>query len=155
MSDVFQLSEFDHLDQDTKSIVNGYILEASRLIDRQIPDIIHVMILMKVDDHFMFNRGSYQWHISGVQQIQRLLSAQPDSTFNSDLFEISGIQCMIMLCPNGYSNGPISAGNVGLYVKLLSFPKSWKYILVHQTLICKQTNTVSHEIGKYRKAAAS
>ena len=107
---------------------------------------------MMVDDHFMLTRGSYQWNISSAQQIQRILSAQPDFLFNSDIFEMCGLQWMIQLYPNGSTNGQITTGNVGLFVRLLTFPDKWKYIVMHQTFICNQTNTVSHHINKYQQA---
>ena len=64
-----------------------------------------------------------------------------------------GLQWYLKLCPNGNPTTTVIPGNVGLFVKLLIFPKEWQYILVHQTLICQETNTVSHHIVKYNLSA--
>ena len=147
MSDVVSLCDMDHLDEKTKSIVYGFIREVSDMITHKIPDTIRIIILMSVDDHFMMNRGCYEWKIQ--KQIQAILSSPANASINSDIFEMCGLQWMMQLYPNGNSNISITAGNVGLFVKLLRFPKEWRYILIHQTFICHQTNTVSHHIAKF------
>ena len=149
MSDVFSSTVFDHLDHNSRSIVDGFVYKATRSFIQRIPKTINYLILMMVDDHFMFNRGSYEWKISGTQQIQRILSAQPNAKFNSDIFEMSGLQCMMQLYPNGNSDASITAGNVSLFLRLLSFPKNWEYIIIHRTTICKETNTAHQGIVKY------
>ena len=151
MSDVFQPTEFDHLNETTSLIVDGFINEQTKDIFQHIPDIINTVTLRFVDDHFMMNRGSYQWKISSAQQVQRILTAQPDSCLNSDVFEMSGLQWMIELYPNGRSATPMAAGNVGLFIKLLVLPKEWRYVLLQATVICHETNTIGHHIFKYDK----
>ena len=153
MCDLSKQSELDHLDQKTKSIVNGFIRTRTKQITQRIPNDINTLTLVYIDDHFMMNRGSYQWKIRSAQQIQRILSAQPNSNIKSDVFEMCGLQWYLKLCPNGNPTTTAIPGSVGLFVKLLIFPKEWQYILVHQTLICQETNTVSHHIVKYNLSA--
>ena len=152
MSDAMSSLDIDHLDEKTKSIVNGFIRRISEFITQKIPNSINKIIIISVDDHFMMNRGCYEWKIKSNQQIQAILSSPPDVAVNSDVFEMCGLQWMMKLYPNGNSNSSITPGNVGLYVKLLRFPKEWRYILIHQTLICHQTNTVSYHTVKFHDA---
>ena len=155
MSDVFHSTEFDHLDETTKLIVVGFIHEQSEKICQHIPHIVDIFTLRFLDDHFMMNRGSYQWTISSPQQVQRILSAPSNSSINSEVFKMSGLQWRMQLYPNGRSSTSISAGHFGVFVRLLSLPKEWKYILVQQTIICHATNTVRHHVVKYDKATMS
>ena len=103
----------------------------------------------------MLNRGSYQWKIKSTQQIQKILTSQPDICFNSDVFEMCKLQWMLQLYPNGHLTPTNTTGDVGLFVKILIFPKSWKNILVHQTLICHETNTISYNMQRYQSSATS
>ena len=150
MSDVFQSSELDHLDPNTKLMINGFIRASTVSITREIPETINYVVLKMVDDHFMMNRGSYQWKITSAQQIQRILSAQTDFHFNSNVFEMCGLQWIMKLYPNGNTAGTVVAGEVGLFVRLLMFPCNWESILIQATITCHETNTVSHHIVRYK-----
>ena len=60
-----------HIDQRTKCIINGYIREIQNTLTSPhnensyflIPKEVSLLILINVDDHFLFNQGTYQWII--------------------------------------------------------------------------------------------
>ena len=149
----------DYIDDKTKLIINGYIQNAKKLLNKsffkEIPLEINQITLYFVDDHFMINRGSFQWKINDYQEIDEILSAQPNSVHNSNVFEISKLKWMARLYPNGESSGRLPAGHVGFAIKLLSLPLQWKAILIRQTLICHQTSTIFHAIKRYRARSMS
>ena len=148
------ISTLDYIDQRTKSIINGYIKEANKLLHqsvlKNIPTDINILTLLYVDDHFMMHRASYQWKIQNTQQLNNILSSPPNFCFNSDIFEMSKFKYILQLYPNGNNGSNVPPGDVALYAKILSFPPTWRNIIVQQTLFCHETNTKYHCIKNYQ-----
>ena len=144
MSDVLNSAVFDHLDHNTRSIVDGFICNATKSFIKPIPKTINYLILMMVDDYFMFDRGFAQWNITRNQQLRQILSAQPGAQFTSDIFSMCGMEWMMKLYPN--SNIMWIPGQINLCLQMIFFPSEWKQIIALQTLICHQTNTISRRI---------
>ena len=145
----------DYIDERTKSIINGYIQNAKKLLNpeffKNIPLEINQITLFFVDDHFMIHRGSYQWKINGSRKMEILLHTQPDSCYYSNSFEMCNkLRWRARLFLNGDSTQNIAAGHVVLMIDLSSLPPKWSSVLIQQTLICHEQNTVYHAITRYR-----
>ena len=153
MSDSFERWNNDYIDDRTKTIINGYLRSQSRSIIhyQSFPKDINYLVLYYIDDYFMMYRGSYQWKINKPETIRNILSCSPHSVFSSELFEMSKLQWMIKLYPNGYGN----MNGFIVFVKLLSMPSSWASIVVQQTIICHETNTTHHDVKTYDTADIS
>ena len=91
MSDLLHSSQFDHLDDKTKSIVNGIVTSEIKLITHQVPNEIIILTLLYVDDHFMMNRDSFRWNITNQRSIQSILTSPTDFILNSEVFELCGM----------------------------------------------------------------
>ena len=142
LADTLYPTDLEHLDEMTKSIVNGFIYTNTKPKYQRVPNVVNLLALLYIDDHFMMHRGSYQWVISSPQQIQRVLSSQSDYWFNSVAFEMCALPWIMELCPN-------FDGNLCIHITLLMWPPKWKCILVHQTLTCQETNTAVHSVVEY------
>ena len=149
MSNKFEVSKLDYLDDRTKAIINGYIRDqTTKLKISHIPDELNVLTLFYVDDHFMMYRGSYQWNITDPQKLESILTAQQDQFFTSDIFEICKLKWLIKIYPAGYNGNP-STNGFAVFVEILSMPKAWDYIIIQQSIICKEVDTVFHYIQTY------
>ena len=92
MAHLFESASLDHIDQKTKDIINGYINEIKETLNTPllfVPNEINILTLYYVDDHFLMDRGSYQWKIKSAQRIQSILNAQPNYFLYSDVFKMS------------------------------------------------------------------
>ena len=147
MSDSFETWNNDYIDDDAKSIINGYIRNQTKSLNviQSIPKDIINLVSYYIDDHFMMYRGSYQWKINSPAKLKCISSSQPDQVFNSDIFSISKLKWIITLHPNGtlHQNGFLVS------VKLITMPSAWEYILIQQSIICHETNTKYHAIKSY------
>ena len=153
MSNKFDVSNLDYIDDRSRDIINGYIRNAQKLLKsssfKYIPIEINAITLCFIDDHFMIHRGSYQWKITDPTQLQNILSSQPDEYFRSDVFDMSHLKWSILLYPNGNSSVNVAQGHVGLFASLLSMPSTWGAFVCLQSLICHETNTAFHCIQVY------
>lgn len=143
MSDYFKRN-IEYLDENTYIIIHGYfrIHGPSKLIPN---DIIHVTILFS-DDHLMFTQGTYQWCIDNQALQQMKNSSNRRQRFASDTFKIAEINWQLHAYPNGRENK--SDGSFKMYVKPLSLPKEWNYIITRYTILCPETkssSTICHQ----------
>ena len=146
MSDNFEVSKLNYLDNRTKNIVNGFIRqESTKLKMSPIPNDINVLTLFYVDDHFMIYRGSYQWNITDPQSLASILTAQQNQGFTSDIFEMCKLKWLIKIYPAGNSSNP---NGFVVIVENLLMPKAWDYIMIQLSIICKEADTVFHYIHK-------
>ena len=67
----------DYINDKTKLIINRYIQNAKKLINKsffkEIPLEINQITLYFVDDHFMINRGSFRWMFLSYEMKRDLL----------------------------------------------------------------------------------
>eukprot|EP01084_Bolivina_argentea_P304312 525506_1 len=146
MSDYLKVLTPDYIDDKTKHIVNGFIktIQNSYKIST-IPSEIIIITLLYVDDHFMMDRGSFQWKINDSLLIQNILSADTQQEFTSNTFEVGKLGWMLQLIPNDNN------GDFGVYLGSLSIPKTWN-VCVCYIMKCKQLNmkfifTETYKVG--------
>eukprot|EP01084_Bolivina_argentea_P304310 525497_1 len=146
MSDSLKVFKQDYIDDKTKHIVNGFIktIQNSYKIST-IPSEIIIITLLYVDDHFMMDRGSFQWKINDSLLIQNILSADTQQEFTSNTFEVGKLGWMLQLIPNDNN------GDFGVYLGSLSIPKTWN-VCVCYIMKCKQLNmkfifTETYKVG--------
>ena len=137
------MDDIKQLDERTKSIVFGYILKEQQkllLINNNtyyhIPTLVTYICLSYVSDHFMLNGGVYRWNIE-KDTFNKMINAENSETFHSSQFKIGKLDWQINVYPNGNSKNSIGSFNV--YVKLLSLPSTWEYVIISRTILCQQT----------------
>eukprot|EP01084_Bolivina_argentea_P208219 355091_1 len=133
----------DYLDESTRLIVDGYIRQSEQLLSplsliNHIPSEISTITLLYIDDYFMMYRGSYEWKITNQKVIRSILSAQNDQKWSSNVFEIGKLPWVLNLFPNGHTATNTPQGQVAIYIEILSFPSSWKYLLMGTTIYCSE-----------------
>eukprot|EP01083_Nonionella_stella_P275542 935850_1 len=80
--------------------------------------------------------GTYTWHIDKPSLVRRILSANWQDEFTSDVFQIATLNWRIELNPNGYHEK--AKGLCGVFVRLLGMPSSWKSIFCQLRIECPQ-----------------
>eukprot|EP01084_Bolivina_argentea_P304309 525496_1 len=146
MSNFAKVSKPDYIDDKTEHIVNGFIKQIQNSYKIwTIPSEIIVITLLYVDDHFMMDRGSFQWKINDSLLIQNILSADTQQEFTSNTFEVGKLGWMLQLIPNDNN------GDFGVYLGSLSIPKTWN-VCVCYIMKCKQLNmkfifTETYKVG--------
>ena len=98
-------------------------------------------------------QGTYKWKIKDEDTINKILKAKNGEKFKSDVFEIGKLEWRIILCPNGLTS--TNKDRFCIYLRLLSMSDKWKYIILCQTISCKQTMNGCTAIVKYERNGQS
>ena len=80
--------------------------------------------------------GKYTWNVD-QETLALMKGAQSGDEFLSPTFNIAGLTWKFEAYPNGSSDD--RAGTFNLYLKLVTMPESWKYILCFRRVQCEQS----------------
>eukprot|EP01083_Nonionella_stella_P258884 884320_1 len=97
--------------------------------------------------------GTYTWHIDKPSLVRRILSANWQDEFTSDVFQLATLNWKISLSPNGYHEN--DKGLCGVHVRLLGMPSSWKSIFFQSRIECPQMRSKMVFPLSYNKATAA
>ena len=93
------------------------------------------------------NFGEYSCIIDDPYLIEQMLAAENKQDFLSNIFSIAELNWQIDFYPNG--NKEYNLGSFMVYLKLLSFRKSWKEIIVCRRISCPEAASSSTSIVSY------
>ena len=124
------------LDERTKIIVRGYIRRSECIIPKE----IFLILLSQVFDHFMLYRGSFQWKIRDQSILDRIVSAQINQKFTSNIFEVGALSWVLNFFPNGHTATATPLGNFMVFIQICSMPHSWLGITMLYTISIEELN---------------
>ena len=123
-----------HIDKKTKFIVYGYIREIQNIFTSLheenfyylIPKEVSLLILTNVDDHFLFNQGTYQYIIEDPIVLDKIIIAENGQNFDSDVFNVSNLKWLISIFPNGENSDNINQFRI--FLRLFAMATAWKSV---------------------------
>eukprot|EP01084_Bolivina_argentea_P113943 202967_1 len=98
-------------------------------------------------------RGNYTLNITDNELVNKILNAKNGEEFTSDVFTIGDLNWQIELNPNGWNQSTVGA--VGVFVKLITLPSSWKNVTIMRSIQSPQTQSSYTRLATYIKNGQS
>ena len=92
------------------------------------------------------DRGTYKWQVD-QKMLKSMKIADQGRFFSPPAFKVAGLTWQIKAYPNGESAE--KAGFFNIFLKLMTMPKSWKYIMCSRRVHCEQTKASDLDHRQY------
>ena len=145
------------LETQQKLLVYGFVRDSIHQYAMDMPiELIELCFVLFYEMVSIFegeNTGYYEWIILDQQLIDKILNAKTGEGFESEIFELSGLNWRIQIYSNGYRKA--AEGSCVVYLELVSKPSPLDRVVISFAILLKQTMTSWTNRAEYTEIGQS